>query len=189
MLRWLSLIVALVTPGIPGAGEADAQQTGIINAYPDAPPFTVRPRQDAPDFDECSDCHEEGDTDPEPRKLRTKHVREIHHGGNRFWCLTCHNGDKIDRLRTSGNENVDVDKSYLICGSCHADRQRDWYFGGHGKRVSGWQEERVIRACTECHDPHKPAVKPRPPKPRPPVRARLERQELHMPETTRIWEH
>ncbi len=115
-------------------------------------------------------------------------MREIDHGGNRFWCLTCHAGDNIDYLRTSNNEKIEFGQSYLICGSCHADRQKDWYFGAHGKRVSGWQDERVILACTHCHDPHKPAVTPRAPKARPPVRVGLERQEHHPPAATRTWD-
>lgn len=187
MLRWLSMIVAVASPGIIGAGEADRGENGY-QLYPEAPAFTVQPRNDKLKFDDCSRCHEEGDIDPEPRRLRTRHVREIDHGGNRFWCLTCHDGDNIDYLRTASNERIDFEQSYLICGSCHAGRQKDWYFGAHGKRVSGWQDERVILACTHCHDPHKPAVAPRPPKARQPVRVGLERQEHHPPALSRTWD-
>lgn len=187
MLRWLLLFVAASSPCILAAAEADPVQPAD-QIYPEAPPFTVQPRNGKLKFEDCSRCHEEGDTDPEPRRLRTRHVRKIDHGGNRFWCLTCHDGEKIEYLRTASNEKVDFEESYLICGSCHADRQQDWYFGGHGKRVSGWQGERVILACTHCHDPHKPAVAPRAPKPPQPVRVGLERQEHHRPETSPTWE-
>jgi len=186
LLRWLSIIVVIATPGIIAAEEADAGPTGY-QVYPEAPRFTVQSRNNTSKFQDCSRCHEEGDTDPEIRRLRTRHTREIDHGGNRFWCLTCHDGEKMDFLRTSRNEKVEFDRSYLICGSCHADRQRDWFFGGHGKRVSGWQGERIILACTECHDPHAPATKPRKPQPVPPVRVGLERQEIHRPATSHVW--
>jgi hypothetical protein len=186
VLRLLSMILAVSTPCIIGAEEIDPGQAGQL--YPEAPGFTLQPRNAKLKFEDCSRCHEEGDTDPEPRRLKTRHVREIDHGGNRFWCLTCHDGGNMDYLRTSGNEKIDFDQSYLICGSCHADRQKDWYFGGHGKRVSGWQDERVILVCTECHDPHKPAVEPRPPKPPPPVRIGLERQAHQPPDSSRVWE-
>ena len=179
---WIVPILVFISEGRADTGQANNQ------LYPEAPPFTVQPRENELKFEECSDCHEEGDTDPEPRRLRTRHVRKIDHGGNRFWCLTCHAGDRIEYLRTPDNEKVDFEQSYLICGSCHADRQRDWYFGAHGKRVTGWQEERVIYACTHCHDPHKPAVKPRAPMAPPPVRIGLERQEHHRPEISRTWE-
>ena len=180
-------MIVLATPGLIVAEEADPGQSEN-HRYPEAPEFTVEPRTDELEFEDCSRCHDEGDTDPEPRRLKTRHTREIDHGGNRFWCLTCHDGDNIDYLRTSSNEKVEFEQSYLICGSCHADRQKDWYFGAHGKRVSGWQGDRVILACTHCHDPHKPAVEPRSPMPRQPVRLGLERQEHHPPETPRTWD-
>jgi len=187
MLRWLAIIAAIAAPGLIVAGETDASRTAD-QFYPDAPAFTIQPRSTRMKFEDCSECHEEGDTDPEPRRLRTRHVREIDHGSHRFWCLTCHDSEDMHFLRSSRNEKIGFDQSHLICGSCHADRQRDWYFGGHGKRVSGWQDERVILTCTQCHDPHAPAMKPREPKPPPPVRVGLERQEHHRPATSRVWQ-
>lgn len=186
LLRWLSIVLVASLPGSLGAADAPVQAADQL--YPDAPAFTVQPRNTNSKFEDCWDCHEADDIDPEPRRLRTKHVREIDHGGNRFWCLTCHAGDNIEYLRTSSNEKIEFEESYLICGSCHADRQKDWYFGAHGKRVSGWQGERAILACTHCHDPHKPAVAARAPLPRPPVRVGMDRQETHQPEIHPIWE-
>ena len=187
MLRFLLAIVAVATPCIPVAEEADSDQTET-QLYSEAPRFTIKPRNNTLKFYECSRCHEEGDIDPEPRRLKTRHTREIDHGGNRFWCLTCHDGDNLEFLRTSRNEKIVFDQAYLICGSCHADRQKDWYFGGHGKRMSGWQDDRIILACTQCHDPHTPAREPREPQPPPPVRAGLERQQHQPPATSRAWE-
>jgi hypothetical protein len=104
MVRWLSIILIVTLPGIIAAKETDLVRTGR-QLYPEAPEFTVQPRSDKLKFEDCSRCHEEGDTDPEPRRLRTRHVREIDHGGNRFWCLTCHDSDDIDFLRSASNEN------------------------------------------------------------------------------------
>jgi cytochrome c553 len=187
MLRWLPMIIAVATLGIIGAEETDAGQTGF-QPFPEAPEFIVQPRNVKRKFQECSRCHDAEDTDPEPRRLKTRHTREIDHGGNRFWCLICHDGENMDHLRTSANEKVDFDQSYLICGSCHPARQKDWYFGGHGKRVSGWQGQRILLACTQCHDPHTPAMEPRKPEPPPPVRIGLERQKHHLPATSPAWE-
>lgn len=187
MLRWLLMIVTVATPVITGAEEADPylSQTQL---YPEAPPFTVAPRVYKKRFrHDCSRCHDEGDTDPEPRPLKTRHIREINHGGNRFWCLTCHDSNNMDFLRTSREEKIGFDKSYLICGSCHAKRQKDWYFGAHGKRVSGWQGERVILACTQCHNPHSPAREARKPMKPPPVRIGMERQQHFTPEIEYSW--
>ena len=187
MLRWLPMIVAIATPCITGAEEADPVQA-VYQFYPEAPEFTIQPRNDKLKFEDCSRCHDEEDTDPEPRQLKTRHIREIDHGGHRFWCMTCHDGENIGFLRTSRNERIDFDQSHLICGSCHADRQKDWFFGGHGKRVSGWQGERIILTCIQCHDPHAPAMEPRKPRPPPPVRIGLERQEHHPPAISPAWE-
>lgn len=186
MLRWLPIIFAVGTPGLITAAELQPDEEED-QLYAQAPAFTVQRRDKESKFQPCSRCHEEGDTDPEPRRLKTRHTKKIDHGGNRFWCLTCHDGDNMDFLRNSRNEQVGFERSYLICGSCHADRQRDWYFGGHGKRVSGWNGDRVILACTQCHDPHSPAQEPRKPRPPPPVRIGLERQEHHAPATHQLW--
>ncbi|MDX2476803.1 MAG: cytochrome C [Gammaproteobacteria bacterium] len=187
MLRWLMMIITVATPYMLGAEEADQFQAET-QLYPEAPEFTVAPRNYKKKFrHDCTRCHEAEDADPEPRRLKTRHIREIDHGGNRFWCLTCHDGENMDFLRTSRNEKIKFDQSYLICGSCHANRQKDWYFGAHGKRVSGWQGDRVILPCTQCHNPHSPATEARKPKPVPPVRIGLERQQTHIPAITQSW--
>jgi len=188
MLRWLLIILFLSACLSTGATEAGAENTAPGLPYPEAPPFSVQSRIEKPGFFPCSRCHEEGDTDPEPRRLRTRHTREIHHGGGKMWCLSCHDIDNVAYLTTLGDRKFGLDQAYIVCGNCHPYRQKDWYFGGHGKRVSGWREERVILNCTHCHDPHAPAIPPRPPQPPPPVRAGLERQEHHPPVTKQVWE-
>ncbi len=105
-----------------------------------------------------------------------------------MWCLDCHSVDDRNNLHTIDDQPVAFDESYLVCGQCHADRQKDWYFGAHGKRVSNWQGDRQIYSCTHCHDPHSPSLKPREPSRAPPVRAGL----LPMPhsarENSQLWE-
>lgn len=111
---------------------------------------------------------------PTPRKLvAAPHPAALDHGRGRIWCLDCHQLKDRDHLHTLAGEPVDFDAAYLVCGQCHFNRQRDWYFGAHGKRVGNWRGERVIYSCTACHDPHSPSLKPRAPSPPPPVRAGL----------------
>ncbi len=142
--------------------------------YPDAPPFTVVPRKDQLTFFPCTACHGAMKPNPTPRKLvAAPHPAALDHGNGRFWCLTCHTLDDRDHLHTLEGQPVDYDDAYLVCGQCHFNRQKDWYFGGHGKRVANWQGERMIYNCTYCHDPHSPSLKPRAPSPPPPVRAGL----------------
>ena len=111
---------------------------------------------------------------PTIRKLAdAPHLDGLSHGKGRLWCLQCHDKDERDFLITMLGEKVTFDEAYMVCGTCHPDRQRDWYYGGHGKRLNNWRGERVVYNCTHCHDAHEPAIAPRAPKPPPPVRAGL----------------
>jgi hypothetical protein len=145
-----------------------------FSGYPDAPAFSVVPRVDQLTFFPCTSCHQALTPNPEPRKLAgAPHPASLDHGGGRFWCLECHQLKDRDHLHTLDGHPVDFNDAYLVCGQCHANRQKDWYFGAHGKRAANWQGERVIYNCTTCHDPHSPRLKPRAPAKPPPVRAGL----------------
>jgi hypothetical protein len=154
----------------PGDGPAVGFQ-----GYPGAPALTVVPRQDQIRFFPCEQCHKFLETDPQVRQLTAPHVKELDHGAGRIWCLNCHDGEDRNFLVTLRGDRVEFNDSYLVCGGCHASRQRDWYFGAHGKRVGNWRGERTVYGCAHCHDPHQPALKPRAPMPPPPVRKGLSR--------------
>ena len=167
----------------------DPTEPATFAGYPQAPPFKVVPQKDKLTFYPCSQCHKFMPPNPEPRKLEVApHPAALKHGNGRFWCLNCHLIDDRDFLRTLRDQKVDFDESYLLCGQCHFNRQKDWYLGGHGKRVYNWQGERMIYSCTHCHDPHDPATKPREPSKAPPVRAGLERMKPGEREAQRVWE-
>ena len=156
----------------PAAPEPTDPQ--FFNGYAGAPTFSVVPRKPQLALYPCSQCHKLLPLNTQPRKLTgAPHNASLPHGKGRFWCLDCHQGNDRDVLHSIGGAKVDFDQSYLLCGQCHSARQRDWYFGGHGKRVAGWQGERQIYACTHCHDPHNPLIAPRQASKPPPVRAGL----------------
>ena len=170
----------------------------------DAPPFTVRERTEALEYFPCNDCHEAGEPNPLVRELEEEHdTLQLDHGGGRFWCYdACHNTKDITKLASLRGEPISFNESYKLCGQCHFERQKDWYFGGHGKRVGAfddpneipvtyqelkveeresigsWRGERVLTLCTECHNAHSPAIKPYEASPPPPVRSGLVRPEL-----------
>lgn len=160
--------------------------------YAQAPPFTVVPQIGELTFFPCTTCHALMQPNPTPRQLNTPHPAALVHGAGRFWCLDCHTLRDRDRLHTLRGEPVSYDDAYIVCGQCHFNRQRDWYFGAHGKRVANWQGPRQIYNCTHCHDPHDPAVKPRAPQQAPPVRAGLRpmtaAQNADRPASGRGWE-
>lgn len=147
----------------------------VFAGYVDAPPFEVVPRQDKLTFFPCTQCHLQMTPNPKPRQLvAAPHPAALKHGGGRMWCLDCHDQNDRSKLRTISDQQVSFNESYLVCGQCHATRQQDWYFGAHGKRVQNWQGDRTLYACTHCHNPHSPSIKPRQPSPPPPVRVGLQ---------------
>jgi hypothetical protein len=167
----------------------DPTEPATFSGYLQAPPFKVVPQKDKLTFYPCTQCHKFMTPNPQPRKLEAApHPAALNHGGGRIWCLNCHLIDDRDFLHTLKGEKVDFDEAYLVCGQCHSNRQKDWYFGGHGKRVYNWKGEREIYSCTHCHDPHDPAVKPREPSKAPPVRAGLERMPHSDREVQKVWE-
>jgi uncharacterized CHY-type Zn-finger protein len=186
------LLLALGGPLLALAAEpADDDEERVVlsfKGYPDAPPFTVAP----PDrrIRKCTRCHAKMDPNPTVRILEdAPHVEALNHGNGRIWCLDCHDEKDRDHLHDQLGKEVEFTQSYLVCGGCHANRQKDWYFGGHGKRKTNWMGKRVIYNCTHCHDPHEPAIQPRRPKPIPPVRAGLPRMKAHghVPESLWPW--
>jgi hypothetical protein len=164
--------------------------TGTLHfpGYPDAPPFTVVPRKDDLFFYPCQQCHEFMEPSDQVRALKAPHKIELDHGNGRIWCIQCHSMADRNMLWTMLKEPVDIDQAYIVCGGCHANKQRDWYYGGHGKRVGNWKGDRVLYDCTQCHDAHSPSIKPRKPQPPPPVRAGLKPETGTSHETRQIWE-
>ena len=140
-----------------------------------APKFSVKLRKESQlEFFPCMDCHEDEEPNFNIRELEDEHEDiTLEHGGERFWCLTCHQSPNRDYLRSLKNNAIDFDQSHRLCGQCHFQRQKDWYYGGHGKRVGNWNGERKLMLCTECHDPHSPSIKPVKPNLPPEVRKGL----------------
>jgi hypothetical protein len=149
--------------------------------YP-SPPFGVVPRKPAIALFPCTQCHALLPKNATPRRLvSAPHVADLPHGGGRMWCLDCHDLDDRSRLVSVRGDAIDFDQSHLLCGQCHGNRHRDWWYGGHGKRASDWNAARVVWNCTHCHDAHAPTLAPRVPAPPPPVRAGLVRPHASAP--------
>jgi hypothetical protein len=178
-----------------------------------APPFKAVPRIDQLTYYPCSDCHADQEPNPKPRVLKDEHVDlDFQHGGGRFWCYTCHNARDMDHLRSLQGQPISFDEAYKLCGQCHFQRQKDWYFGGHGKRagtfpdprkipvvhsemdfsnrakIGTWQSERVLLSCPACHNAHSPSIKPYQPSPPPEVRQGLKRPDVTSREVEPVWQ-
>ena len=172
----VAFFACLIFAGIPTALAQDSVTplTPVrFEGYPNAPEYSVVSRKDELFFYPCDQCHEAIEPNAEIRSLNAVHEVELKHGRGRIWCLSCHDTDSRNNLKTLLNEIVDFDEANMVCGGCHANRHKDWVFGVHGKRVENWQGERTIYDCTHCHNPHSPAIEPRAPSAAPPVRAGL----------------
>lgn len=156
--------------------------------YEDGTPPAVPGRKDQLTFYPCSQCHEYWKTNTEPRELAPVHDVGLQHGQGRLWCLVCHDPEDRDSLHTVRGGKVDFNEAWRVCGQCHSSRQKDWYFGAHGKRVYNWQGEPERYNCTHCHNPHRPPFMKRKPQPKPPVRAGLEPMPHKAHKRLTIWE-
>lgn len=170
----IGILIPLTAVYAQGSGETDAKIR--FEGYPGAPDVQVVPRKEELFFYPCDQCHASMEPNPEIRELDTLHDTSIEHGLGRIWCLSCHDFENRDYLRTLLGERVDFDDAHVVCGGCHANRHKDWSFGVHGKRVANWAGDRIQYNCTHCHNAHSPAIEPRAPKPPPPVRSGLTRQ-------------
>jgi hypothetical protein len=194
--------------------EAVQGRTRRGQTIADAPPFRVTTREDRLEMYPCSDCHGDQVTNAHVRKLSEEHEDlDFQHGGGRFWCYdACHNSKDMDHLVSLHGEPIGYDEAYKLCGQCHFQRQKDWYFGGHGKRagsieiprevpkeaaeisfsdrkkIGKWQGERVLHICTDCHDAHSPSIKPYEPSPPPKLRRGLQHRLVPRVEQPSVWD-
>ena len=125
--------------------------------------FRTETRKDKIQRFKCSQCHNN-------QPVKIARAAEIAHGeialnhGSQtrpLSCYTCHKKDERDFLITEEGTKIDMDHSYQMCGQCHFRQKKDWVGGAHGKRISYWAGQRVVKNCTGCHDPHSPRFKKR----------------------------
>ncbi len=121
----------------------------------------------------CTSCHEGTVAMAERVEDAHENIQPEHPARTGATCATCHVADSVEYLRLQDGETVGMDHAYQLCSQCHYRETESWAAGVHGKRLEGWHGRRVLMNCTDCHDPHQPAVAPRIPYPAPtlPTRA------------------
>ncbi len=125
--------------------------------------FYTETRKDKIERFQCTSCHGN-------KEVMIKNAAKISHadtiivhGGKSgpLDCNTCHSTENRDFLNTSKEKEIDMDHVYTLCGECHFRQKKDWIGGAHGKSVSHWAGERVVKNCTSCHNPHSPRFEKR----------------------------
>ncbi len=109
---------------------------------------------------DCARCHKSGEEPYRDESLPPGQDAHwdiaIHHAGD-MECFSCHKKEDPSKLVSVLDKEARLETAYLHCGSCHKDQFQSWLGGAHGKRVTGWIGVRIIKNCTDCHDPHAPA--------------------------------
>ena len=111
----------------------------------------------------CTSCHLGRKVVMAEKRTSDVHhnVQPVHPKQTGALCSTCHAADNVELLVLENGERATLDESYRLCAECHIAQVNAWAHGAHGKRLDGWQGRRVVMACPDCHDPHKPALEPR----------------------------
>ncbi len=158
-------------PLLESVQRASVLESDIAITVP-PPPFSNE------DIFPCSECHNDLDSNLEPRELEEMHEEiTIAHGAEDRWCYDCHNIDNRDMLRLANGKLVSFEESYLLCGQCHGTIFRDWRRGIHGRRRGYWNGPKSYLLCAHCHNPHAPHFEPLKPLP-PPVRPEFQGKQL-----------
>ncbi len=125
--------------------------------------FWTETRKDKIERFKCSQCHNDQIvTEANAAKISHSDIQLVHGVGEKqLSCDTCHNREERDYLTSETEEKLDMDHSYALCGQCHFRQKKDWVGGAHGKRMTYWAGERVVKSCTSCHNPHAPLFQKR----------------------------
>lgn len=107
----------------------------------------------------CNECHTES-LDKLENKEDTKNahwdIKLNHADKNTMNCMTCHDENNMNDLKSLTAVNIDFNNSYNQCSQCHSKQFNDWKGGAHGKNIGGWTSPRATFNCVNCHNPHKP---------------------------------
>ena len=110
----------------------------------------------------CTECHTKPLTEMQKNNESYKkahwNISLNHANENTMNCITCHNGKDMDNLHSLTGNQIDFNKSYILCSQCHTKQFDDWKGGAHGKRIGGWAPPRASLTCVNCHNPHKPHI-------------------------------
>ncbi|WP_062061543.1 cytochrome c3 family protein [Aquimarina longa] len=112
----------------------------------------------------CIECHSKPlDQMQNSAEYKKAHwdIKLVHATKDMMDCMTCHNGNNMNKLTSLTGKEIDFNRSYKLCSQCHTSQFDDWKGGAHGKKIVGWAPPRASMTCVNCHNPHNPSFKKR----------------------------
>lgn len=108
----------------------------------------------------CTECHTKPLEKMKGKEYKKAHwnIKLKHANIDIMSCVTCHNSNSMDYLKSITGTEISFNSSYKLCSQCHSSQFEDWKGGAHGKNIGGWSLPRVAKTCVNCHNPHKPQI-------------------------------
>ncbi|WP_298533671.1 cytochrome c3 family protein [uncultured Algibacter sp.] len=144
--------------GTPISSEKYLEGLETIEISEDGHTFLIPDRKGQIKSYACTECHSKPLAQMQSKDLKKAHwdIKLNHANSNTMNCVTCHNPDNMDELKSLTGNTIDFNNSYNLCSQCHTKQFEDWKGGAHGKRIGGWAPPRASMTCVNCHNPHKP---------------------------------
>jgi hypothetical protein len=170
----LATVVAAPVHGWAGPGEQPFE-IALRSAAPSAgharpfgtitKPIALRTRAANMSQYPCTSCHQGRRVVMAKERIKDAHrnIQPEHPKQAGASCVTCHSSDDVEVLTLRGGGHATLDEGYRLCAQCHFEQAEAWAGGAHGKRLDGWEGRRVVMACADCHDPHRPDIPSRTP--------------------------
>lgn len=120
--------------------------------------FLIPSRKDKIKSFKCTECHTKPLAKMQSKDVKKAHwnIKLNHANTNTMNCITCHDSNNIDNLKSITGHKIDFNKSFKLCSQCHQQEYKDWTGGAHGKRIESWAKPRASMTCVNCHNPHSP---------------------------------
>ncbi|WP_405206598.1 cytochrome c3 family protein [Aquimarina sp. LLG6339-5] len=108
----------------------------------------------------CTECHSKPVSELKGTEFKKAHWDIVieHANQKTMNCLSCHNSNDMNNLKSLTGATIDFNRSYKLCAQCHSNQFEDWKGGAHGKNIGGWADPRAAMTCVNCHNPHKPKI-------------------------------
>jgi len=145
--------------GVTLSSESYLGDDKMIKITEDGHTFLIPERKGKLKSFKCSECHSKPLSQINDEDLKKAHwdIKIVNANEKTMNCLTCHNSNNMDELKSITGKSIDFNRSYNLCNQCHTKQFDDWKGGAHGKRIGGWAPPRASLSCVNCHNPHNPS--------------------------------